>query len=66
MYNLPSLSLLLNEVVKQSDAVAGVTAAERPLPVGFPWPNPTCPVALVPCDFGQEQTGMASLHSPLD
>ncbi|KAL3136519.1 hypothetical protein ABBQ38_005768 [Trebouxia sp. C0009 RCD-2024] len=39
---------------------SGVTAAERPLPVGFPWPNPTCPVALVPCDFGQEQTGQAS------
>lgn len=42
---------------------AGVTAAERPLPSGFPWPNPVCPVALVPCDFGKESTGAAPVET---
>lgn len=43
---------------------AGVTAEDRPLPVGFPWPNPTCPVALVPCDYGQEKSGTAPAPFP--
>lgn len=56
----PLIAHMPNKLFYAGRLQSGVTAAERPLPVGFPWPNPTCPVALVPCDFGQEQTGQAS------
>ena len=43
--------------------LAGVTAEDRPLPLGFPWPNPDTPVALVPCDHTQELQGKPLLRA---
>lgn len=56
----PLIAHLPSKLFYDGRLQSGVTAHDRPLPAGFPWPNPKCPVALVPCDFGKEQTGQAS------
>lgn len=40
-----------------------MSAEDRPLPTGFPWPNPEVPVALVPCDYGHERRGECCLQT---
>ncbi|KAI8470873.1 MAG: putative DNA helicase [Monoraphidium minutum] len=37
-----------------------VSAADRPLPPGFDWPNPEVPVAFVQCAGPEERTGAAA------
>ncbi|KAL0035694.1 hypothetical protein WJX79_008965 [Trebouxia sp. C0005] len=56
----PLIAHLPSKLFYNGRLQSGVTHHDRPLPAGFPWPNPKCPVALVPCDFGKEQTGQAS------
>ena len=43
-----------------------MSAEDRQLPSGFPWPNPEVPAALVPCEHGREQKGeFAAFVNPL-
>lgn len=42
---------------------SGVSAADRPLPKGFDWPNPNVPVALVSCESAYSIGGTAKTAS---
>lgn len=52
----PAIADIPNKLFYAGKLKSGISAADRPPPIGFPWPNPDCPVALVDID-GVEERG---------
>ncbi|KAK9803820.1 hypothetical protein WJX73_003427 [Symbiochloris irregularis] len=51
----PQIAEFPSQLFYQGRIQTGITAADRPLPKGLPWPNPQCPVVMVECEDGLEE-----------
>jgi regulator of nonsense transcripts 1 len=50
----PSISQFPSDAFYGGSIKDGITAADRPLPLGIQWPNPKFPVMFIPANNGME------------